>query len=84
MRSGGRCRGRRRRRWRRVVREAAVAKPSLPRGRVPAVLDGVFGPTGQELGNLAPAVAVDLWNEPVNPELFAMFCLGQNAVSRRF
>jgi hypothetical protein len=27
---------------------------------------------------------VDLWNEPVNPELFAMFCLGQNAVSRRF
>ena len=50
---------------------AWVAEPSLPRGRVPTVLDGVFGPAGQELGDLAPAVAVDLRNEPVNRKFFA-------------
>ena len=71
VRPGGRRGGRRRRRGRRLVREAAVAEPSLPRGRVPTVLDGVFGPAGQELGDLAPAVAVDLRNEPANREFFA-------------
>ena len=82
VRPGGRRGGRRRRRGRRVVREAAVAEPSLPRGRVPAVLDGVFGPAGQELGDLAPAVAVDLRNEPVNRILRDARRLGQNAVPR--
>ena len=40
-------------------------------GGIPMVFDGVVGAAGQELGDLAPTVAVDLRNEPVNRKFFA-------------